>query len=75
MIKEIKISEKNQKMLKQINDQITDLQRQARLIIVTILNQEGVNLEDYQLEISEDYSKIIIRKEVKENGKDKGGEA
>ena len=75
MVKEIKISKENQKMLKQINDQITDLQRQARLIIVTILNQEGVNLEDYQLEISEDYSKIIIRKEVKENGEDKGGEA
>ena len=63
MVKEIKISEENQKMLKQINDQITDLQRQARLIVITILNQEGVNLEDYQLEISEDYSKIIIQKE------------
>ena len=75
MVKEIKISEENQKMLKQINDQITDLQRQARLIVVTILNQEGVNLEDYQLEISEDYSKIIIRKEVRENGEDKSSKA
>ena len=75
MVKEIKISKENQKMLKQINDQITDLQRQARLIIVTILNQEGISLEDYQLEISEDYSKIIIRKEVRKDGKDKSGEA
>ena len=75
MVREIKISEENQKVLKQINDQITDLQRQARLIIITILNQEGINLEDYQLEISEDYSKIIIRKEVRENGENKSSKA
>ena len=61
MIKEIKISEENQKLLKQIDSQISELQKQAKLIILAILNQESVDTNDYDLEITPDYSKIIVK--------------
>jgi len=61
MVKEIKVSEENRKLLKQIDAQLTDLQKQAKLIVLTILNQEGISPNDYDLEISPDYSKIILK--------------
>ena len=61
MVKEIKISEENQKLLKQIDAQLSDLQKQAKLIILAILNQEGIDTNDYDLEITPDYSKIIVK--------------
>ena len=61
MVKEIKISEENQKLLKQIDSQISELQKQAKLIILAILNQESVDTNDYDLEITPDYSKIIVK--------------
>jgi len=61
MVKEIKISEENQKLLKQIDAQLSELQKQAKLIILAILNQEGIDTNDYDLEITPDYSKIIIK--------------
>jgi len=61
MVKEIKISEENQKLLKQIDTQISELQKQAKLIILAILNQESIDTNDYDLEITSDYSKIIVK--------------
>lgn len=61
MVKEIKISEENQKLLKQIDSQISELQKQAKLVILTILNQEGIDTDNYDLEITPDYSKIIVK--------------
>ena len=61
MVKEIKISEENQKLLKQIDTQISELQKQAKLIILAILNQESIDTNDYDLEITPDYSKIIVK--------------
>ena len=61
MVKEIKISEENQKLLRQIDSQISELQKQAKLIVLTILNQEGIDTGNCDLEITPDYSKITVK--------------
>jgi len=70
MVKEIKISEENQKLLKQIDAQLSELQKQAKLIILAILNQEGIDTNNYDLEITPDYSKIIIKAKDGDNNEE-----